>query len=184
MTRIKLHPAAVLPVVLLASLPAHADGNWFVGGSIGSSTIDDTIETIPVDTDSTSIRLYGGYEFNKHFAIEFGYLDFGEFTESLQIDGSPVELSAEADGFTLSVVGTLPLSDRFSLHGTVGSFFWDGDTSFNGIADDPGDTNLFLGVGANFSLTTSLSIRAEFANYELEETDAQVLSLGLAYRFN
>ena len=169
--------------LLFAFSTANADGNWLVGGSVGTTHVDETVAAIPFDTNSTSLRLYGGYQFNEYFALEFGYLNIGDFDETFQFGGAPIVIGAEADGFTLSATGNLPLTDRFSLHGTIGSFFWDGETSINGISDDPGDTNFFFGAGAKFSLTSILSLRAEAARYELDEIDASIFSLGLQIDF-
>ena len=160
-----------------------ADGNWLIGGSVGYARVDETIATLSFNTDSTSFRFYGGYQFSDYFTVEFGYLDLGDFDEQFNFGGG-VSVSAEADGFTLGASGHIPLGERFSIHGSIGSFFWDGETSINGISDDPGDTNLFLGAGVKYSLTSNLSLRADAGHYDLEDVDVNVFTLGLQIDFN
>ena len=183
MTTTEKSRRALALCALLACTSAHAEGNWLLGGSVGTSHIDETVDSVRIDSDSTTVRFYGGYRFNDHLAVEFGYLRFGRFEDALQIVGTPVAVTAEAEGFTMSVAGTAPVTERLSLHGTIGSFFWNGKTSLNGITDSPGDTNLFFGAGASFSLTPMLALRADAARYELDEIDANVFSIGLQFDF-
>lgn len=69
------------------------DSGWYSGINIGQSRakIDDaqitarllgtglTTTSITNDDPDTGYKLFGGYQFNKNFALEGGYFDLGKF---------------------------------------------------------------------------------------------------------
>ncbi len=175
-----------LLVALGVSGPAAADQatGFFLGAAAGSAELDEDFDGLNVDTDSTSWRLYGGWQFNEYFLLEAGYHDFGDFEQTIDIGGSSADVSLSADGFTFGVGGNLPITRAFSLTGRAGLFFWDGNAQINAVTQaSPDDTNLFLGLGAAYRLTDAFSIEADWTRYELEDTDSDVLSAGIRYRF-
>src|SRR5207342_2946038 len=70
-----------------------AESGWYLGGGIGQSQAniaDDRISTqlsgygltmtsIDDDDKDTGYKLFGGYKFNKYFAVEGGYFNLGKF---------------------------------------------------------------------------------------------------------
>ena len=127
--------ALLISILLVFPGIAAADGHWLFGGAIGTASIDESIDGFRFDADSTAYRLYGGYQFNEYFALEAGYLNLGSFDEQIQQGGEIVPISADADGFTFAVRASVPLGQKFDLHGTVGSFFWDGSNEIAGVGD-------------------------------------------------
>ena len=108
----------------------------------------------------------------------------GRFDQTFDDAGTPVDISLKADGFTLGAIGSLPISDRFSLFARVGAFFWDGDAEINNVSSaSPEETNLYFGAGARLALTEKLSATVDGSRYDLDGTDSTVLSIGLDYRF-
>lgn len=174
---------AISILALFMADVAMADGHWFFGGAIGNASVDEPVDGFVFDSSSTSLKLYGGYEFNDYFALEAGYMDLGEFDESVLIDGQTTAISADASGFTFSARGAVPIGEKFSLLGNIGSFFWDGKTQIAGIRDNVSDSNLFFGVGAVYAVTSSFSIRAEVSRFELEGVDSDVASIGFQIDF-
>ena len=173
---------AALTLALIPGL-AMADGHWQFGGAIGSASIDEDVDGFRFDSSSTSYRIYGGYAFNDYFALEAGYLDLGEFDEQVIQDGATVPVSADADGFTFAARGSFPLGEKFALHGTIGSFFWDGASEIAGVDDNVSDANMYFGVAASFNLTANLALRADANQYELDGVDSNVFSLGFQLSF-
>lgn len=165
---------AALSTVAL-SAPAQADGQWFIGGSVAQSYVDEN----GLDDDDTGGKIFGGYQFNKHFSIEGSYYDFGEATQGSN--------GLELDGFGLAAVGTIPVSAKFSLFGKVGIHDWDADTlgSTNTLISRSSDTDAFygVGVGVGYSLTDSLSLRGELERYEIDDLDVDVVSVGISFSF-
>jgi OOP family OmpA-OmpF porin len=177
---------ALVAMLLLSCTPpsAFAESGLTIAGSVGSASLTEAFDGLDVDTDSTAFRFTIGWQFNDYFTLEGGYHNFGRFEQTVDVDGTPVEVSLKADGFTLGVTGSLPLGERFSLFGRAGAFFWDGDADLNGVSQArPEDTNLFLGFGLSYRLTEKLELTGDWSRYELEDTESDVASLGLRYRF-
>jgi len=175
---------AIISTLLLLPLAAHADGGFFMGASIGTADLNDDFDGLAIDTDSTAYRLTVGWRFNENFAIEGGYHNFGDFEQQIDINGNPASINLSADGFTLGIAGALPLSDKFSLTGRLGMFFWDGDAEINNVSQaTPEDSNLYFGAGANYALTERLALTGDWSRYDLEDTTSSVFSVGFQYGF-
>lgn len=178
--------AIIASLALFALMPmtAFADNGFFLGGSIGASTLDDDFDGLGVDTDSTSFRLTAGWQLNDFLSLEAGYHNFGIFEERLDIGGVMTDISMKADGFTLGATGNIPLGGKFSMFGRAGAFFWDGDAKINDISvATPEDTNLFYGAGADFKVSENFSLLGDWTRYELEDTHSDVISFGFKFRF-
>ena len=177
-------------LVLLATIPlsapglAAAESGLFVGGSIGSTTIDKTFDDFDLDTEATGYRIVGGYQFSDLFGIEVGYQDFGDFNETVSIGPVSSLTSIGADGWTVGGTLGLPLGDSFSLIGRAGVFFWDADVSIDGLSIDvPGDENPYYGAGARVDVSRNFSLIGDWSRFELDKVDTDVISIGFQYRF-
>lgn len=172
---------ALLAVAIGAANTARADGP-FVDVSLGNASLDDDFDGLNIDENTTALRLIVGWRFNDYFALEAGYRDFGDFEETLDIDGVPADVSLSADGFVFGARGTLPLSDRFALQARLGSFFWNGSAQINAVSvATPEDSNLFLGAGLRVGVTEKFFVAGDWTRYELEDTKSDVFSLGVQY---
>ena len=175
---------AATTILALTPLTAFADGGFYVGGSLGSASLTEDFSGFAVDTDSTSFRLIAGWQFNDYFSLEGGYHNFGDFDQTFDVGGTPVEVSLKADGFTLGGTGNIPLGEKFALFGRAGAFFWDGDADINNVSQaTPEDTNLYYGAGGKFALSDRFSLVGDWTRYELEDVESDVISLGFTYRF-
>jgi OOP family OmpA-OmpF porin len=174
-----------LMVAILMVFPgiAAADGHWLFGAAIGTANIDESVDGFRFDADSTTYRLYGGYQFNDYFALEAGYLDLGSFDEQAVQGGNVIPVSADADGFTFAARASIPVSEKFALHGTVGWFFWDGANEIAGVNDNVSDANIFFGAGVGYSLTGNVSLRGDAAYYELDNVNSTVYTIGFQVTF-
>ena len=175
---------AAASVLAVTPLTATADSGFFVGGSIGSATLDDDIDTFALDTDSTSFRLNAGWQFSDFLAIEAGYHDFGKFDELLDLGGILSDVDIRADGYTLGLTTSLPLGSNLSLFGRAGAFIWEADARVDGFRIEGfDDENLYYGAGADFKVTPRLSLLGDWTRYELDDTESDVISIGFRYRF-
>ena len=173
----------LISILLVFPGIAAADGHWLFGGAIGTASIDESIDGFGFDADSTAYRLYGGYQFNEYFALEAGYMNLGSFDEQIQQGGEIVPISADADGFTFAARASVPLGQKFDLHGTVGSFFWDGSNEIAGVGDNVSDSNIYFGAGLGYSLSNNVSLTADAAQYELDNVDSTVYTIGFQVNF-
>jgi OOP family OmpA-OmpF porin len=174
---------AVAVAALLPSIAA-AESGFYVAGSVGRAELSEDFDGFDVDADSTAYRFTAGWRFNDYLAVEGGYQNFGRFEQTFDDAGTPVLLSLKADGFTVGGIGSLPISDKFSLFARAGAFFWDGDAEINNVsAAQPEDTNFYFGAGAKLGLTERLSVTADGSRYDLDGTSSTIFSVGLDYRF-
>ncbi len=202
----------LIAIAVLASPLAMADGGpWYVGASAGSSsaTIDDarinrqllgsgfSSSTIVDDDRSTGYKLLGGYHFNENIAVEGGYFDLGKFgyTATTQPAGTLVG-TIKLRGFNLDLVGTMPITERFSVFGRVGATYSEARDTFVGTGavrvNNPypskQDTNYKYGLGLQYALTKSLVLRTELERYRVDDAvdnkgTVDLVSVGLVYRF-
>ncbi len=174
---------AALLMLLAAPISAQA-GGFYVGASIGKAELNEEFDGLVIDDKSTSYRIVAGWNFNEYFALEGGYHNFGDFEQVLDIEGVPVTANLTADGFTLGAAGNVPLTERFSLMGRAGWYFWNGNAEINNVSQaTPEDGNLYLGAGVKFNVTERFQLIGDWTRYELQDTVSGVFSVGLQYQF-
>ncbi|WP_280151587.1 outer membrane beta-barrel protein [Piscinibacter sp. XHJ-5] len=147
-----------LLAVLLAAgaAAAHAEG-LYAGASLGAPFWNSTVDGVDGNGRGVAGKLYGGYGFSPNFALEAGAMHLGE---SRDISGK-----VKADGAYLDAVGTLPLSKDWSLLGRIGA----AHARFNGPGGDSSDTGLKLGAGAQYQLSSTMALRAEYEQYRFHD---------------
>ena len=175
---------AIAGLMLGAASTTQAQEGFFVGGAIGKGYLDENISGFTIDTDSTTWRIFGGYGFSDYFAVEVGYWDLGKFDETVNVGGVDVPVSAEADGYTLAGVGTLPLSERFSLKGRLGFYFHDTTTIEAGVvSNDSSESDLFVGLGIGFDLSEVFELNAGVDYLDTDDADPMFATVGFTLRF-
>lgn len=189
MHRSKFVVQSLAALALISSSAAMAaDSGWYVGASLGQSTVKDFCDGLPAtvscDEKDTGWKLFGGHQFSKNLAVEFGWVDLGEAT----LSGPGGAATAETSGFGASVIGAIPLGDSFSLFARAGGNYlkteWAGVVS----ADDSG-IEFNLGLGAQFDFGKSIAVRAEWERYfdvggdNTGEADVDLLSVGAIFLF-
>jgi len=196
---------------VIASPSAVADDSgWYIGGNIGQSRakIDDaritanllgggfTTTAIADDNRDNGYKLFGGYQYNKNFAVEAGYFDLGKFGYmATVVPAGTLTGTIKLKGLNLDAVGTLPLTEKFSAFGRLGLNYAQARDSFTGIGvtvlnpnPSKNDTNYKFGAGLQYAFTESLGMRVEAERYRINDAvgnrgDVDMYSLGLVYRF-
>ena len=174
-----------LAVLALAPTAAFAETGWYLGGSVGSATVDANIsdpdipDDLNFDESDFAWKVFGGWVWDPwviDLGVEAGYVDFGKPSTSLvEIDASALNLWGVA-GFSIGPVG---------LFGKLGYIAWDADSSLLGTSISTSDdgSDVGYGIGAKFELW-SLQFRAEYEIYDIEDTDdVSMFSLGVAWIF-
>jgi OmpA-OmpF porin, OOP family len=190
------HALALLSASLLAfpALAQSPDSGFYIGGHLGQAEAKDSCDDfnapgISCDDKDTAWRVLGGFQFNRNLAIEGAYTDLGEFSAS----GPGGSARAEASALELTGVGAFPLGNAFSVYGKAGIYRGEVDgrldaTLVSGSAEDT-NTDFTFGAGVKFDMTQNVALRAEWQRYndmggdDTTETDVDVLSVGLLYRF-
>lgn len=143
---------------------------WFVGGSLGQS--DDDI----LDEEDTGLKIFGGYQFMKYFALELAFVDLGEF----EFFGFPDAL--EQYGFAVQGVGILPIAESFALFAKAGFFNWEVEAF--GATDDGTDAAYGVGGQFRFGAKKKLGLRLEWERFtDISGGDVDLVSAGFSYHF-
>jgi OOP family OmpA-OmpF porin len=208
--QLSLLALAGLAVVCSTSVIAQDAPGWYIGGSLGSTRANFNndainnqfvangfaINSTSTNNRSTGGKLFSGYQFTPNFALEGGYFDLGRFNYSGVTTGGTYNGDTRARGLNLDLVGTLPLSDRFSVLGRIGAayaqtrdnFASSGFVPANTFNRSRNDTNVKFGVGLQYAITEALSLRAELERYRINDpirnrSNVDMASIGLVYRF-
>jgi OmpA-OmpF porin, OOP family len=135
-----MHRAAAL-VLLLVSGIAAADPPEFgpyVEASVGKTHFDlekaglDHWSEVPAEASSldrrgTGYELAVGMRFSPYLAVEAGYLDLGRTTYLVEDNGTAARLDLGSKGPALSLIGSWPINEVFSLEARAGFYFSDVD---------------------------------------------------------
>lgn len=201
---------AVLAMIGSSIVMADDDG-WYIGANAGQSKakIDDpritsdlvdegfTVTGIKDYNSHLGYKLFGGYQFNKYFALEGGYFNLGRFGFTAATL-PPGELSGnlKLSGANLDAVGILPFTEKFAAFGRLGYEYADTKDNFAGsgavIVEDPkrnkNASNYKFGVGLQYAITRAFGVRAEAERYRVDDAvgnkgDIDLFSVGLVIRF-
>lgn len=169
----------------------HYTSQWLIQGN-SDMTVGD------VDNSGFAGRIYGGYNFNKYFALETGFtfLPTVKFNDVRYRSGPNVDLSFRQNILDLCAKGNYPLKSNINynvdLYGKVGIasvIRSDLEASSGGqtARSDAQDTKVVpeIGVGADYGFTDNvfadLSYMHYFAKDDLKATD--FIGFGLTYKF-
>lgn len=161
-----------------------------LGGGFSSATLSD-------DNRDTGGKIFGGYQFNRYLALEGGYFDLGKFGFTANtVPLGTLTGTIKIKGVDLDLVGTLPITEKFSAFGRVGVNRAEARDTFAGTglvriltpSANKRDTNAKVGLGLQYAFTDALGMRAEVERYRINDAvgnkgDIDLISLGLIYRF-
>lgn len=177
--------AAAFVVCLSPILCDAADLSSYLGGAIGSGVEIDAIGDVGADSSNSSFKLFGGIGIGENFAAEIAYHDFGSTT---CCGPSYVDLGFErkGDGFSASAVALWPIS-RVRLFAKAGALWWDvdgHDLTIEGPRPYSSDgIDLVVGAGGDMAVVSGLRIRVEWEHLEIDDADADSISIGALWQF-
>jgi hypothetical protein len=203
----------VSTLLQLAAFSAAAESGFYVGLAAGVSnasfekaTLDAAVDaafapievlgTSNLDNSAKSYGPFGGYSFNDYLALEAGYMKLSVANYDL-LGGNPMNFfsawrSWESEGFTVAVLGRLPIGKRFDVHARTGIYF--ADTKFDQrmvVSTAGSDTSeeILFGLGVGYRIYDNLSAILDFSRYAdvgtevTQETDVDTATLSLAFYF-
>lgn len=208
---LRLLSVAGLGTLLAASSFAQEGGYFYGGLSVGQSRakidedrITDRLSSAGLSTTDmrrderdTAYKLFGGYQFNRHFALEAGYFKLGTFGfRSTTMPDGTLEGEIKLQGVNLDLVGTLPLTERWSALARVGvqhakasdRFSGSGAVSVSDASPSKRDTNYKIGAGLQYAFSPSFLMRAEVERYRINDAvgndgDINLVSLSVVFPF-
>lgn len=213
MKRLKvLGTVGFVALVCAGSSSAFAhDPGWYVGFNAGQSR--DRLDNARIGGDllgsgfaTTSgrrvdrhfgFKAFGGYAFDKYFALEGGYFNLGKFNFIANtLPAGSLRDVTSIQGLNLDAVATAPIGDRFSLFGRFGVTYADvrdsvataGLVAVNDPYRHRRAANYKFGVGVQAALTHSVALRIEAERYRITDAvgprgNVDLMSVGLIYRF-
>jgi len=191
---------------LMSSLQASAaDNNWYAGASLGTTTIEtgvsNTTGTAQLDEEDSGFKIFFGKKITKTIAVEGFYADFGEASltgnngDNFTIDNivyvfttNNASIKSAATGFGANAKFFLALGKSSSIVARLGLLRWDVDTTVSGASvasttlSDSG-TDIFYGLGYQYSFNDSLALSLDYDLYEIDDSDTDMITLGVVYNF-
>ncbi len=142
-----------------------------LGGRAAISSISD-------EERDTTYKVFGGYQFNRYIGLELSYFNLGKFSfDANTVPAGRVGGKIKIQGAALDVVGTWPLTERFSLLGRVGAQYAKTDDKFNATGAaiiDPTSSSVHrnqikAGLGMQYEVNPSLFVRTEVERYRVSD---------------
>lgn len=182
----------IAAAAMAAFLAGGASAQVYVGGNFGVAKVSlDCSDTLSCDTTDTAWKLYGGYKLDDTFAVEAGYIDFGQAKYTYDFDGDTVNGKLTATGFTLAVAAHGQFTPEISGVARLGLAML--KTKVNEslgslrVSDSESKARAYLGLGLGYAVTPKLNatVDADFSTAKLagEKGAVRSIGLGLAYKF-
>jgi OOP family OmpA-OmpF porin len=159
-----------------ASLAAQAQETGFYAGvGAGQALVDERA----YDDEDTAFSAFGGYQFHRNFALEGGYTDFGSLEPD--VAGNGLELTSAS----LTAVGILPFTDRFSGYAKAGLQRWELDRAIPGLTGTGKDdgTDPVYGLGLQYRFNEVVALRGEYTRSEVEDLDVDAAQVQVQFDF-
>ena len=171
----------LLSAALVMPLAAHAEGSYV---KLGVGQSEYKVDSASENKTATSIAY--GFSVNKNFGVEVGYVNFGKIESSTE----DTYVSMKNQSVYLAAVGTLALTDAFSIYGKLGatSNRFEAGVDSLGLSGSVRETKTrpLLGVGLAYNFTKDIAATLEYQQYGkalLENFELSTLTAGLKYNF-
>ena len=189
--------------------PDWANTATYIGAGVGATrgfvNMDDyhrfigntgTVTSFSEDKKDIGAKFFVGKNFNRNFAIELGYVDLGKFEyKSSTSNGRSLNREVNFRGGYLDLIGTIPMSERFSVFGRVGGSYGQVRDDYSGnvgpaLTSPNGrykSGNVKAGVGLEYKFSEALAVRGEIERYRIKDAwphrgDVNFASVSLVYK--
>ena len=183
----KFAVAIMVLIVALFSEVAAAQSGFYVYGAFGNTDSEIALGGLNrVIDDNSSYAIGAGYAFNRNISLEGAYLDFGSHYGETDCPPGftclvvPVSAQADLTGISLSLIGSIPLTDSLDVYGKFGFVSWDIDFKDISSAFDASGEDFLYGAGLRWSIDDHWKV---FAEYRKVELDFDTVSIGIRYQF-
>jgi OmpA-OmpF porin, OOP family len=178
----KIATALLLSTVVAAPAFA-ADAGFYAGVTLGSGRI--SVPAALGAATKNSDTIYGGlvgYQLDQNWGVEAQYTGIGKFATATG--------SGKADALGVTAVGTLPLSDAFSLYGKLGFAQVSGKSS-TGTLSNANRTSATYGLGVQYNAAPNVGIRFGWDRFGAavnkagvkQNFDSNVYTVGAVFKF-
>jgi OOP family OmpA-OmpF porin len=164
----------------VGSLGAHAqapgvqlnlDSGLYLGVGGGKARMSPPEGQLCISTceaTDTTWQVFVGYQFNRYLAVEAGYSDLGEATTGATLAGVLVTHRIKTKVWDLVGVGSVPVTDKFSLYVKGGVYRYDADAVTTGAVvgtSSATGTEFTIGAGVQYAFFNNLAARFEVQRY-------------------
>jgi OOP family OmpA-OmpF porin len=164
------------------------ESGFYGGLGLGRSKTDVNAGAVSGDDTTNAWKGFAGYQFNRYFAVEGGYLDLGRASAT----GPAGAVSTDSTAWQASLVGSLPLSQQFAFTGKLGVART--DTDMSGIvggaplATSDRTTEPAYGLGLRYDFTKAFGVRGEWERLRagggaFGKSDVDLFTVNGIYRF-
>jgi len=165
----KIAVAAALVAASSVSFAA-APTPFYAGVDVSSTKVDG------YNDDKAGYGAFIGYKLNDNVAVEGGFHRLAD--THINYDG--YRAGATVDQLDVSLIGSVPLSNGFSLFGRIGYNRVDMEAKFDGIKLKDHSNNALYGMGLGYAFTPVVTGRLEV---QKPDTGITKLVAGVAYAF-
>jgi OOP family OmpA-OmpF porin len=144
----------------------------YVGVGVSSA------KNIQSDDYKAGGKIYGGYEFNRTWAAEAGYTDFG--------DHDAANGTTKGNGTYIAAKATAPVNDQFAVYGKVGVQHSERKYNSPVLNLKDTDTGAYGALGVQYKLNQQVALTAEYERFGKEKdigAKANVWTVGAHYNF-
>jgi OOP family OmpA-OmpF porin len=148
------------------------------------------------EQQDTAYKVFVGRQFSRNFGLEAGYFNLGKFSFGSTSPTGTLNGQYQVEGVNVDLIGTAPLSDSLALFGRIGAQYANTRGNFAGTgplisgSSNPSkyDTNLKVGLGVQYDITSSLQLRAEAERYRINDSldnrgDVNVFSISVVFPY-
>jgi OOP family OmpA-OmpF porin len=149
------------------------------------------------DERGQAYGLFGGYQINRNFGLEAGYVDLGKFGFSATTSPTgTLDGRIRLQGLHLDLVGTLPITSNLSLIGRVGMqntrardhFGSSGAVAVSNPNPSARSTQAKFGGGVQYEFSPSFLMRAEAERFRVNDAvgnrgGVNVVAVSLVFPF-
>jgi OOP family OmpA-OmpF porin len=136
-------------------------------------------------------KVFAGYDFDKTWAVEGGYMDFGsrDYSYTNTRNGQGGNINTDSSAFYVAGKATMPINQQVSVFGKLGVI--ENRDKVRSSGDAAGlrgenNTNLYASVGAQYAINQQVSLTAEVEHTGKSNgygRDSNAVSLGARYNF-
>lgn len=183
----------ILPWLMLVSIMAGSTGlaaaEPYVGLGIGAAYYKADLTSLgggELDDNSTGIKLYGGYAFNRYFAVEASVYDFDEASVGgfQTTPGGPINSAGSSmKGVGAYAVATWPLNRELNLMAKLGMLNWQADLRVNNVTASSDGTDAAAGIAASFAFTREWLATLEWEYFDSGNPELSMISAGFRFNF-
>jgi OOP family OmpA-OmpF porin len=167
--------------------------NVYVGGTVGQSKWNDDCKQITkCDTNTTTYKLIGGYNFDKNFAFETSVFSLGKATASAPFGNAIASAELKSSGIDFAGVVKHDFTEEFGGFAKLGvartTTTVKGTVSNLGTASvDSTSTQPVAALGLTYKVSKELALRGEFETRRIkfgsEKENVNTFSIGAQYSF-